>query len=59
MEEVVESAIWCKAKGALLVGMPPPGNDDSLCNRVYPNDTCIGTLANGNGVDCGEGCHMN
>jgi hypothetical protein len=23
MEEVVESAIWCKAKGALLVGIPP------------------------------------
>ena len=34
------------------------GNADSLCNRVYPNDTCISTLANGNG-ECGEGCHMN
>lgn len=34
------------------------GNSDTLCSRVYPDESCISTLANGDG-SCGSGCHMN
>ena len=34
------------------------GNADTLCSRVYPDSTCIETLAGGDGT-CGSGCHMN
>lgn len=34
------------------------GNSDSLCSRVYPNDTCISSLNGGSGT-CSPDCHMN
>lgn len=34
------------------------GNADSLCSRVYPNETCISSLNGGTGT-CTSNCHMN
>lgn len=33
------------------------GNADTLCSRVYPNETCLMSYAHGNG-SC-EGCTLN
>ncbi len=34
------------------------GNADSLCSRVYPNETCLSSLNGGSGT-CSSDCHMN